>query len=109
MRSLRSQELDFEHENKLGIHTEALHVDFARNVRFLSIRKLVLTMKTLSGHVLQVYQLIFQKVVIFSPDLVIVNFRVLRYQELNYEQKKSSGLIIEGLHVDCAKNTNSIL
>ena len=34
MRILRSQKLDFEHENTLGMRTEGLHVDFDQNVNF---------------------------------------------------------------------------
>ena len=34
MRVLRSQELDFEHENTLGMRTEGLHVDFAHDLNF---------------------------------------------------------------------------
>ena len=31
---IRYQEIDFDHENALGIHTGGLHVDFAQNVNF---------------------------------------------------------------------------
>ena len=49
---------------------------------------------------------ISEKVSIFSPDRVIANLGVIRYQETKNEQENSSGLTIEGLHVDCAKNVN---
>ena len=69
----------------------------------------MLTKKKRSDSVLRVYQSIFQKMSIFTLDPVIVNFGVLRYQELKYEQENLSGLTIEGLYVNCAKNINSIL
>ena len=34
IRALRYQEIDFGHENALGIHTGDLQVDFAENVNF---------------------------------------------------------------------------
>mgnify|MGYP005736437259 CR=1 FL=1 len=34
IRELRYQEIDFGHENALGIHTGGLQVDFAENVNF---------------------------------------------------------------------------
>ena len=37
---------------------------------------------------------------------MIANLRVIRYQETKNEQENSSGLTIDGLHVDCAKNVN---
>ena len=71
-----------------------------------SIRNSVLTMKIRLDALLRVYKPIFQKVWILFPDPVIAYFGLLWYQELIYEHRISSGLIIEGLHVDCAKTVN---
>ena len=60
-------------------------------------------MKIRLDPVLRVYKPIFQKVLILFPDPVIAYFGLLWYQEFIYDHRNSSGLIIEGLHVHCAR------
>ena len=106
------------------MHITGLHVDFDQNINFspcawncicwgfeVSATQFWLWsyIITREDHVLRVYQSIFQKSVNLFPDPVIANFGVLRYQELNYEQKNSSGLTIECLHIDYAKKLTPYL
>ena len=103
------------------MRTEGLHVDFSQNVNFSPCAwNCIFWGFEVSGTQFWLWEFVqitywgsisrfFKKVSIFFPDLVIANFWGLRYQELNYVQDNSSGLTIESLHVDCAKDVNAIL
>ena len=52
---------------------------------------------------------LFKKFQSFPLILWLQIFGVLRYQKVKYEHENSSGLTIEGLNVDFAKNVNLIL
>ena len=99
------------------MRNEGLHFDFAQNDKIshydwnliygvLSIRNSILAMGTRSYHVLRVNKSIFAKVSIFSPDHVIAYLGVIWYLELNNEHENSSGLAIDGLHVDRVKSVH---